>query len=86
MYCEGVFNPTKTDDYKPAAANFIGKKIAVQDGWILKDGPHKGEHCFYLPNSTIGTIFQSDLIELKNIPYVQWKSLYDRIELDIQTA
>jgi hypothetical protein len=36
-----------------------------------------------LPNSTIGTIPQSDLIELKNIPYVQWKTLHDSIELDI---
>jgi hypothetical protein len=58
-------------------------QIAVQDGWIIKDGPHKGQHCFYLPNSTIGTIPQSDLIELKNIPYVQWKTLHDSIELDI---
>lgn len=83
MYFEGVFKPTKTDNYNPSAINFVGKKIAVQDGWIIKDGPCKGQHCFYLPNSTIGTIPQSDLIELKNIPYVQWKSLHDSIELDI---
>ena len=48
MYYEGVFNPSKTDDYSPAAANFVGKKIAVQDGWIIKEGPLKGQHCFYL--------------------------------------
>lgn len=82
MYFEGVFKPTETDSYNPAAINFVGKKIAIQDGWIIKDGPHKGEHCFYLPNSTIGTIPQSDLIELKNIPYVQWKTLLDSIDLD----
>ena len=83
MYYEGVFNPSKTDDYSPAAANFVGKKIAVQDGWIIKEGPLKGQHCFYLPNSTVGTIPQSDLIDLKSIPYVQWKLLHDSIELDI---
>lgn len=82
MYFEGVFKPTETDSYNPAAINFVGKKIAIQDGWIIKDGPHKGEYCFYLPNSTIGTIPQSDLIELKNIPYVQWKTLLDSIDLD----
>lgn len=83
MYYEGVFNPSKTDDYSPAAANFVGKKIAVQDGWIIKEGPLKGQHCFYLPNSTVGTIPQSDLTNLKSIPYVQWKLLHDSIELDI---
>jgi len=82
MYYEAVFNPSKTTDYNPAATNFVGKKIAVQDGWIIEDGPNKGQHCFYLPNSTVGSIPQSDLTDLKNIPYVQWKALYDRIELD----
>lgn len=82
MYYEGVFKPTKTDHYNRAAINFVGKKIAVQDGWILKDGPNKGQLCFYLPNSTIGTIPQCDLSELKSIPYVRWKTLFDSIELD----
>ena len=83
MYYEGIFSPSKTDDYNSAAKNFVGKKIAVQDGWIIKEGPHKGQHCFYLPNSTVGSIPQSDLIDLKNIPYVQWKLLHDSIDLDI---
>ena len=83
MYYEGIFKPSKTDDYNPTAINFVGKKIAVQDGWIIKEGPHKGQHCFYLPNSTVGSIPQSDIIDLKNITYVQWKLLYDSIDLDI---
>ena len=82
MYFEAIFNPSKTDDYNPDAIDFVGKKIAVQDGWMIEEGPHKGEHCYYLPNSTVGRIPQSDLKELKNIPYVRWKAIYDHIGLD----
>ena len=81
MYFEAIFNPSKTTDYNPDAKSFIGKKIAVQDGWIIENGPHKGQHCFYLPNSTVGSIPASDLKDLRNIPYVRWKELYDRIGL-----
>ena len=81
MYFEAIFNPSKPNDYNPDAINFVGKKIAVQDGWIIKEGPHKGQHCFYLPNSTVGSIPASDLKDLKNIPYVQRKTIYDRIGL-----
>ena len=81
MYFEAIFNPSTPNDYNPDAINFVGKKIAVQDGWIIKEGPHKGQHCFYLPNSTVGSIPASDLKDLKNIPYVQWKTIYDRIGL-----
>ena len=82
MYFEAIFNPSAPNDYNPDAISFVGKKIALQDGWIIEEGPHKGEHCFYLPNSTVGSIPQSDLKELKNIPYVQWKAIYDHIGLD----
>ena len=81
MYFEAIFNPSKPNDYNADAINFVGKKIAVQDGWIIEEGPHKGQHCFYLPNSTVGSIPASDLEDLKNIPYVQWKTIYDRIGL-----
>jgi len=81
MYFEAIFNPSKTTDYKSDAKSFIGKKIAVQDGWIIENGPHKGQHCYYLPNSTVGSIPASDLKDLRNIPYVRWKELYDRIGL-----
>ena len=66
MYYEGVFKPSKTDNYNPAAINFVGKKIAVQDGWIIKDGPLKGQHCFYLPNSTEKFFLESFQIEHNN--------------------
>ena len=81
MYFEAIFNPSKKTEYNSDAESFVGKKLALQDGWIIEDGPHKGQHCFYLPNSTVGTIPESDLKDLKNIPYVRWKRLYDRIGL-----
>jgi hypothetical protein len=34
-----------------------------------------------MPNSTVGSIPASDLKDLRNIPYVQWKTIYDRIGL-----
>jgi hypothetical protein len=81
MYFEAIFNPSKPNDYNADATNFVGKKIAVQDGWIIEEGPHKGQHCFYMPNSTVGSIPASDLKDLRNIPYVQWKTIYDQIGL-----
>ena len=56
----------------------IGKKIAVQDGWILEEGPHKGQQGYYLPNSTVGLIPASDLKEIRIIPYAQWKDIFNR--------
>jgi hypothetical protein len=82
MYFEAIFNPSQTAEYNATAKGFIGKKIAVQEGWIIKEGPHRGQQCFYLPNSKVGEIPASDLKDLKNIPYVRWKALYDRIGLD----
>ena len=81
MYYEAVFNPCQPKDYNHDALSFVGKKIALQDGWIIKEGPYKGQHCFYLPESTVGTIPSSDLENLKSIPYVQWKTIFDQIGL-----
>jgi hypothetical protein len=81
MYYEAIFNPCQPNDYNHDALSFVGKKIALQDGWIIKNGPHKGQHCFYLPESTVGTIPASDLENLKSIPYVQWKTIFDQIGL-----
>jgi hypothetical protein len=84
MYFEAVFQPSDRTEYNSNAANFVGRKIAVQEGWILEEGPHKGQNCFYMPNSTIGSIPESDLHDLKNIPYVQWKQIYNMLGLNRQ--
>ena len=82
MYFEAVFQPSDDTDYKSDIAGFVGKKVAIQEGWILEEGPHRGQQCFYMPNSTVGCIPASDLQELKTIPYAQWKEIHNQTGLD----
>jgi len=82
MYFEAVFQPSNDTDYKSDVAGFVGKKVAIREGWILEEGPHRGQQCFYMPNSTVGCIPASDLLELKNIPYARWKEIYNQTGLD----
>lgn len=78
MYFEAVFQPSNGTDYNSEAAGFVGKKVAIQEGWILQEGPHKGQQCFYIPNSRVGCIPASDLQELKSIPFVRWREIHNR--------
>ena len=84
MYFEAVFQPSNDTEYNSSASDFVGKKVAVNEGWTLEDGPHKGQQCFYIPNSTVGCIPESDLQELKSIPFVQWKEIYNQAGLNKQ--
>ena len=84
MYFEAVFQPSNNTDYNSSAADFVGKKVAIHEGWTLEDGPHKGQQCFYIPNSTVGCIPESDLQQLKSIPFVQWKEIYNQAGLNTQ--
>ena len=84
MYFEAVFQPSDNTDYHSDIADFVGKKVAIPEGWILEEGPHKGQQCFYMPGSTVGCIPASDLQGLKNILYVQWKEIYNQTDLDAQ--
>ncbi len=81
MYFEAVFQPSEGSVYNSEAAVFVGKKVAVQEGWILEEGPYKGQQCFYMPNSTVGCIPASDLKQIKSVPYVQWRQTYNLIGL-----
>ena len=47
MYFEAVFQPSNDTEYNSDAAGFVGKKVATREGWILEEGPHKGQQCFY---------------------------------------
>jgi hypothetical protein len=79
MYFEAIFEPNNLTHYNSDdVQKIIGKKIAVQDGWILEEGPHKGQQGYYLPNSTVGLIPASDLKEIRVIPYAQWKDIFNR--------
>ncbi|MFO7687232.1 MAG: hypothetical protein R6V60_14205 [Desulfobacterales bacterium] len=79
MYFEAIFQPHNLTFYNSGEIHkIIGKKIALQDGWILEEGPHKGQQGYYLPNSTVGLIPASDLKEIRVIPYAQWKDIFNR--------
>ena len=82
LHFEGVFNPANQAEYNAEAKNFVGKRLPVQEGWIIEDGPYKGQQCYYAPNTRIGKIPQSDLEDLKPIPFVQWEQLYTSIKLE----
>ena len=84
MYFEAVFQPSNDTEYNSDAADFVGKKVAIHEGWTLQEGPHKGQQCFYIPNSTVGCIPESDLQELKSVPFVQWKETFDHTGLNTQ--
>jgi len=84
MYFEAVFQPSNGTEYNSDAAGFVGKKVAVNEGWTLEEGPHKGQQCFYIPNSTVGCIPESDLQQLKKIPFVQWREIYNQTGLNTQ--
>ncbi len=54
MFYKAIFQPSEKMNYNTEAKRLAGKNIAVQDGWIIEDGPFKGQNCFYIPNSTVG--------------------------------
>ena len=56
MYFEAIFNPANEAEYSAEAADFVGKKLPIQEGWVIDDGPYKGQQCYYAPNTTIGRL------------------------------
>jgi hypothetical protein len=82
MFFEAIFKPSETIQYKDDVKDLAGKKIAVQEGWIVEDGPLKGQHCFYIPNSSIGLIPMSDLQNLKPVSFAKWQELRKSLEID----
>jgi hypothetical protein len=84
MYFEAVFQPSNGAEYNSNITDFVGKKVAINEGWTLEEGPHKGEQCFYIPNSTVGCIPASDLQQIKSIPFVQWKEIYNQTGFNTQ--
>ena len=75
MFYEAIFQPSEQMNYNTDAKKLAGKRIAVQDGWIIEDGPFKGQNCFYIPNSNVGWIPQCDLKGLKSTSFVQWQEI-----------
>ena len=85
MFYEAIFEPSEKMDYNAEAKKLKGKKIAVQDGWIMENGPFKGQNCFYIPNSTVGLIPINDLKGLKPISFARWKEIQISLDLNNQS-
>lgn len=85
MYFEAIFQPSNLTNYNSDnVQNIVGKKVALQDGWVLEEGPHKGQQGYYLPNSTVGLIPACDLKEIRVIPYSQWKDIFNNTKQEVQ--
>ena len=76
MFYEAIFEPSKSMNYNSEAKKLAGKRIAVQDGWVVEEGPFKGKNCFYIPNSNIGWIPIDDLKEIKPVSFARWKEVH----------
>ena len=81
MFFEAIFQPLKKTRYNADAKKLIGKKIALQDGWMVEDGPYKGQQCFCVPGTHMGWIPACDLKEIEHISYVYWKELRNSLGL-----
>ena len=78
-FYEAVFNPSEAMNYNQDAKNLAGKRIAIQAGWIIKEGQFKGQECFCVPNSKIGWIPYCDLADLKPVPFVKCQEIHKSI-------
>ena len=76
MFYEAIFEPSQSMNYNSEAKKLAGKRIAVQDGWVVEEGPFKGKNCFYIPNSNIGWIPIDDLKEIKPVSFARWKEVH----------
>ncbi len=82
MFYEATFNPSREMNYNSEAKKLAGKTIGVQDGWIVEDGPFKGQNCFYISNSNVGWIPLCDLKGLKPISFTRWKEIHKNLGFD----
>ena len=82
MYYEATFKPSEPTDYITDAESLIGQRICIQQGWILEEGPYRGEQCYYIPNTTIGTIPASHLVDIEPISYARWREIHKHLGFD----
>lgn len=82
MYYEAIFQPSNKKKYDTKVKKLAGKTIAVNDGWIIKEGPFKGQQCFYIPSSTVGWIPMCDLKDLKPASFARWQVIHKSLGLD----
>jgi hypothetical protein len=43
MTVRGTFRPKRTDDLRPAAREYVGKRLLWNVAWKIEDGPYEGQ-------------------------------------------
>ena len=76
MFYEAIYEPSETERLNGEADKFIGRRLALQEGWRLMDGTYKGQYCF-IPRPNFGLIPACHLKDIKNISYGRWKEILD---------
>ena len=74
MFYEAIYQPQKTDNLTDKAKQFVGEKIAVQDGGQEEVTPGK-VMVVYIASPNIGLIPNCDLVNTTSIPYNRWTEL-----------
>jgi hypothetical protein len=82
MFYTALFKPSKKMDYSDQAKKLAGKQIAVQDGWIIQEGPFEGQQCYYIPNTHVGWIPACDLKEIEPISYTRWQEIVKTLNIE----
>ncbi len=72
MYYEAIYQPRDEDNIKEQAKRYIGKKIALQEGF-QKDTTAKKKNVCYIAVPSFGMIPNYDLKDIKSIPFNDWK-------------
>jgi hypothetical protein len=76
MFYEAIFKPAEKRAYNAEAKKLAGKKVAIQGGAVMDNGPFKGQNTFYIPGSKVGVIPISDLKEFKPTSFIKWKQIH----------
>lgn len=71
-YVRATFTPKRLDDLKPEAKHFIGKAGVFQAGWIIEEGPYKGQWAMLPDLETsrrfhVGWVPEDDLTVLETL-------------------
>ena len=82
MLFEAIYQPSEIKDLSSKAKKLVGRRIVIQIGWKLDNGPYKGQYC-YLPNPDFGVGFipASDLRNIRNISLGVWRKI-NKISID----
>jgi len=85
MFYEAVFSPEHPEQLAEEVRSYIGKKIVLQAGGRLDNGPKKGEQCFLTTQKIGYPIPASDLKDVKSVSYLRWQTMRKEMENAAET-